>query len=71
MMPVIYSEPYQRSKMEYFAKIVQAENLLIISAKCSILVIWPDSEYPSECWNLFFLPMLFQNCAPWYEKGVW
>ena len=38
-MPVIYSEPYQRSKMEYFAKIVQAENLLIISAKCSILVI--------------------------------
>ena len=36
-MPVIHSEPYQRSKMECFTKIVQAEILLIIFAKRSIL----------------------------------
>ena len=33
MMLEMYSEPYQRSKMEHFAKIVNAKNLLNIFAQ--------------------------------------
>ena len=49
MMPVIYSEPYQKSNTEYLEKIVQAENLLIIFAKRSFLAFWQGFEYPSGC----------------------
>ena len=37
-MPVAYSEPSQRSKMECLAKVVHAKKLVIIFAKHSILM---------------------------------
>ena len=36
-MPETYSEPYQKSKMECLAKIVNAKKLLTVFAKRSIL----------------------------------
>ena len=38
-MPEVYSEPYQRSKMDCFAKIVKVKMLIITFAKRSILDI--------------------------------
>ena len=43
-----YSEPYQTSKMECFAKIVNTFQALTIFAKGSILDIWQGSEYASD-----------------------
>ena len=40
-----YSEPYQLSKMERFAKIINGFQPLTIFAKQSILDVWQDSEY--------------------------
>ena len=37
VMPVAYSEPHQRSKMEYFAKIFNTKKLLTTVTKCTIL----------------------------------
>ena len=41
----MYSEPYQKSKMVRFAKIVNGLKLLTIFAKSSILDVWLGSEY--------------------------
>ena len=54
MMPETHSEPYQRSKMECVAKIVNAKNMLPIFAKSFILDVWQGSEYPFGSRNLFF-----------------
>ena len=43
-MPEAYSEYFQTSKMEPFAKTVNA-----VFAKISILDIWQGSEYASGC----------------------
>ena len=45
--PEVYSEPYQASKMELFARIVTSFQPLIIFEKSSILDIWWRSEYAS------------------------
>ena len=42
----VYSEPYQTSKMMYFAKVVDGWKPLSMSfAKHSILDVWQSSEY--------------------------
>ena len=57
--PEVYSEYFQTSKMERFAKI----KLLTILAKCSILDVLQDSEYASEIRQLpsDFLENCFTN----------
>ena len=47
-MQEAYSEPYKRSKMECFAKIVNAKKLLTIFENCSILNILLGSVYTSR-----------------------
>ena len=49
MMPEVYSETYQRSKMESFVKIVNDKKLLTIFAKWSMLDVWQGSECTSRC----------------------
>ena len=41
----MYSEPYQTSKMERFARVVNAFKPLTIFAERSILDVWQGSEY--------------------------
>ena len=48
MHPEAYSEPYQTSKIEFFAKAVNDWKLLTIFEKSSILVVWKSSEYTSD-----------------------
>ena len=48
-----YTEPSQISKMEYFAKTVDAFQALTIFEKSSILEISLGSEYASEYCQLF------------------
>ena len=43
-----FSKPYQKSKKELFAKIVNSWKLLTIFPKGSILDVWQGSEYDSE-----------------------
>ena len=40
-----YSVPGQTSKIEFFAKIVNGFQLLIISEETAILDVWQDSQY--------------------------
>ena len=47
-LPETYLEPYQASKMERFAKMLNGFQLLTIFAKCTILYIRQGSEYTSE-----------------------
>ena len=47
-----YSEPYQISKMEFFAKIFNGLKLLTVFAKISILDIWQGFEYFFEWFNI-------------------
>ena len=46
-----YTEPFQTSKMEVFAKIVNGFLFLTIFAKSSILDVWQDFEFASEANN--------------------
>ena len=43
----VYSEPYQISKMERFAKIVNDSKPLTNFGKSSALDVWQGSEYTS------------------------
>ena len=43
-----YSEPYQISKIERFAKMVDGWKPLTIFAKRSFLVVWQSSEHASD-----------------------
>ena len=56
-MPVVYSEPYKRYRIQCFAKIVNTKKLLTIFAKCSILDVPQSSEFASGCQNIFFSPI--------------
>ena len=42
--PEAYLEPYQISKKEFFAKIVDSFQLLITLTKCALLDVLQDSE---------------------------
>ena len=42
-----YSEPCQTSKTEFFAKMVNGLQQLIIFTKSSILAVWQSSKYAS------------------------
>ena len=44
----MYSESFETSKMELFAKIVSDFQPLTILAKSSILDVWQDYEYASD-----------------------
>ena len=69
MMSVAYSEPYERSRMECFAKIIISKKQLTIFAKRPILDVLQGSEYASGCLNLFFhLFLIFQNHIPRYKR---
>ena len=46
-MSEAYSEPCQKSKMEFFAKIINGFYPLIILAECSVLDVWQGPEYAS------------------------
>lgn len=48
-MQEAYSEPYQRSKINCFAKIVNTKKLLTIFTKHSILNVLLGSEYAFRC----------------------
>ena len=47
----VYSEPSQTSKMQFFAKIVEDFESLIIFVKCSISDVQLGSEYTYEVSN--------------------
>ena len=49
-MPEAYAEPYQRYKMQCFAKIVNTKKLLTMFAKHYLLDVWRGSEYTSGCY---------------------
>ena len=52
--PETYSEHWQTSKMECFAKIVNSWKLLTFFVKHAILDVWQGSEYASAiCYSLF------------------
>ena len=44
-MPEVYLEPYQRSRMEFLAKIVNADKAIFL--KLSIFDVWQGSDYGS------------------------
>ena len=50
----MYSEPYQTSKMEHFAKTVNGWKPLTIFPHCSALDLWQGSEHTSESKDKFF-----------------
>ena len=68
-----YSEPYQTFKMERFAKIVNGEKSLTISAKRTILDVWHGSEYPSDSDHKKVIHFNFAKPRSWLNisKIVW
>ena len=70
-----YSEPCQTSKMEHFAKIVNAFQLLTIFAKHSILYVWLGSECAcgqfqnSELRGIFSYLGLYRRWSNFYENS--
>ena len=46
-----YSEPYQASKNDIYAKIVNGFLFLSIFPKCSVIDVWQDSVFTSEASN--------------------
>ena len=52
-VPEAFAEPYQPSKTEVFAKIVNTRKLLIIFLKSSILDVGPGSKYGPVCFHVF------------------
>lgn len=50
IMPEAYAEPYQRYKMQCFAKIVNTKKPLTMFAKHYLLDVWAGSEYTSGCY---------------------
>ena len=60
-----YSEPFQKSKMGHFVKIVNNWKLLTFFRKRFILDVWPGSEYAS--FFVFFAIYLKLNITI-YEK---
>ena len=70
MMPETYSEPYQRSKMECFAKIVNVKKTInyfrkTLNSRCFTgfwICFWVFK-------SIFYLFLLFQNGVPWWKRG--
>ena len=58
----MYSEPYQKSKMELLAKIGNGCKSLTMIAKWSILDIWQGSEYDSEMSSILGTYSMFLVC---------
>ena len=52
-LPEAYTEPFQKSKTELFAKIANGWKLLTIFTKGSILDDWQRSEYASSTFCVF------------------
>ena len=63
MLPEVYSEPYEISKMVWFARIISGKKPFTIFAKLSILDAWYGSKYTSGHRNPFLSP-IFKSRAP-------
>ena len=61
-----YSEPFQKSKMGHFAKMVHNWKLLTFFRKRFILDVWPGSEYASSF--CFFFTIYLKLNITIYEK---